>query len=80
MIHTTRRSPGNASARYVRKAINGDGYEWCEKSAADSRYNTATGTCDAADLPDDVRAVCDAYYGAFYACEWPFNERQTGGV
>jgi hypothetical protein len=80
MIRTHRRSPGKAIARFVRKSHVGPGYEWCEQSAADPRYDIATGTCDAEDLPDEVRAACDAYYGAFYACGWPGNDQQAGGV
>ncbi len=31
----------------------------------------AQGTCEAEDLPADIRQKCDEYNGAFYACEWP---------
>lgn len=71
MIREQYRVEGAAKARYVRRAIGQDFYKWCEQSAADPRYDVAQGTCEAQDLPADVRAACDAYKGMFYACEWP---------
>ena len=74
MIRTQYRKPGTAKARYVRKAIGQDFYKWCEQSAEDSRYDIAQGTCDAEDLPPDIRKKCDELEGknaGFYACEWP---------
>lgn len=71
MIRTQYRIPGTAKARYVRKAIGQDFYEWCEQSAEDLRFDIAQGTCEAEDLPPDIRQKCDEHNGAFYACEWP---------
>lgn len=71
MIRDTYRSPGSVKARYVKKHPGNDYYKWCEQSAVDARYDVAQGTCEAEDLPDDIRAKCDAYDGAHYACEWP---------
>ena len=73
MIRTQYRKPGTAKARYVRKAIGQDFYKWCEQSADDPRYDIAQGTCEAEDLPTDIRQKCDEYNGAFYACEWPLH-------
>jgi hypothetical protein len=71
MIREKYRVDGKARARYVRRAAGKDFYEWCEQSAADPRYDVAQGTCEAQDLPDEIRAACDANKGMFYACEWP---------
>jgi hypothetical protein len=65
--------PGAAKARYVRKATSQNFYEWCEQSAEKPRYDIAQGTCEAEDLPEDVRKKCDEYNGSFYACEWPLS-------
>ena len=73
MIRTQYRKPETAKARYVRKAIEQDFCKWCEQSAEDSRYDIAQGTCEAEDLPPDIRQKCDEYNGAFYACEWPLS-------
>jgi hypothetical protein len=66
------RVAGPVRKRYVRKS--GDAYRWCEQSAVNPAYDVAQGTCDAEDLPDAVRAACDAYTGVFYACEWPLPQ------
>lgn len=73
MITEAFRGKGEAKARYVRKAAGVDGvYQWCEQSADDPRYDVAQGTCDAEDLPDDIRDKCDRHTGmGTYACEWP---------
>lgn len=71
MIREQYRVEGKARARYVRRALGQDFYKWCEQSAADPRYDVAQGTCEAQDLPDEVRAACDEYKGMAYACEWP---------
>lgn len=70
MIIEKFRDCGTTGARYVRR-LREDLYAWCESSAADPRYDVAQGTCEADDLPADIRAVCDAYHGSGYACEWP---------
>ena len=70
-IRTNYRVTGPVSKRYVRKS--NDGYRWCEQSAVKPECDVAQGTCDAKDLPADVRAACDAHTGAFYACEWPLQ-------
>ena len=71
MIKDKFRRPGRTLARFVRKSAYLGCYVWCEQSAANPGRDVAQGTCDAGDLPDDIREKCDAYYGAFYACEWP---------
>lgn len=72
-ILTRYRVEGKASARYVTKSVAGDFYRWCEQSAEDPRYDVAQGTCVAEDLPEHIRARCDACRGSFYATEWPFD-------
>lgn len=42
---------------------------WCIQSN-DKRYDIEQGTCDAEDLPEEIRKQCDQYTGAFYACQW----------
>lgn len=75
MITEIFRSAGSVKARYVRKARGSDNvYQWCEQSAVDTRYDLAQGTCEASDLPDDIRKKCDEYDGCFYACEWPMED------
>lgn len=71
MIRTAYRKSGAARARFVRKSPGQDFYKWCEQSLDDPRYDVAQGTCDAHDLPPEVRACADKHQGAFYACEWP---------
>lgn len=71
-IRTNYRVPGPVSKRYVRKS--GDGCRWYEQSAVKPTYDVAQGTCDANDLPADVRATCEAHTGASYACEWPLPQ------
>lgn len=65
------RVAGKVKARYVAKSALGNCYRWCEQSAENPRYDIAQGTCDAEDLPDDVKIKCDTYDGSHYACEWP---------
>jgi hypothetical protein len=61
--------------RFVRKSlVHKDKYAWCIQRADLPAYDCARGICDAEDLPDDIRAKCDAYKGSFYACEWPVEE------
>lgn len=60
--------------RYVRKAQGTNFYEWSTKSAVDVMREVAWGTCDASDLPHDIREACDRTEGmnsVFYASEWP---------
>lgn len=71
-VFTKFRVAGPVSKRYVRKS--GDVYRWCEQSVTNPAYDVAQGMCDSEDLPDDVRAACDAYTGSFYACEWPLPQ------
>lgn len=74
MITELFRSAGSAKARYVRRSAVEGVYQWCEQSADDTRYDVAQGTCEASDLPDDIRKKCDEYDGYFYACEWPMED------
>lgn len=73
VIRTKYRVPGAVRARYIRKKIGQGWYEWCEQSADDPRYDVAQGTCDAEDVPTEIRQQCDSTppNGA-YACAWPF--------
>lgn len=72
MIVTTYGIAGKSKERYVRKdRSKEDTYVWCERNPADSRYDTAQGTCNGADLPKAIKAACEKYDGAFYACAWP---------
>lgn len=73
MIRDKYRVEGVVKARYVKRHPGNDYYVWCEQSADDPRYDIAQGTCEAEDLPDDIRKKCDEYDGYFYACEWPMN-------
>jgi len=70
MIKVKYRVEGSVKARYVRKT-EGDQYAWCEQSADNPARDVAQGTCEAGDLPEDIRKQCDEYSGAFYAAEWP---------
>lgn len=72
MIVTAYRSESNHDdgKRYVGKSARG-GYRWCIQNAVRPQFDTAQGTCDGDDLPDEIRAKCDAYGGVHYACEWP---------
>ena len=70
MIITKYRVAGNIKSRYVRKNHSTGIYEWCEQSADNLRYDIAQGTCEAEDLPEDVKKNCDEYRGAFYPVEW----------
>lgn len=71
MIRDKYRIEGEVRARYIRKHICQDWYEWCEQSATDPRYDIAQGTADAEDVPEHIRKTCDANRTAHYACEWP---------
>lgn len=71
MIVTTWRtaSTNEDGKRYVGKSVRG-GYRWCIQNAKRPQFDTAQGTCEAIDLPTDIREKCDAYDGVHYACEW----------
>lgn len=73
MIETTYRTNSKMllrGERYVKKIPGVQKYMWCVQSCNDKRYDVEQGTCDAEDLPEDVRKKCDEYTGAFYACIW----------
>ena len=72
MIVTTYRSEtaSDDGNRYVGKSARG-GYRWCIQNAKHKQFDTAQGTCDAEDLPLEIREKCDAYDGCHFACEWP---------
>lgn len=64
-------SPNKVRRRYVRAEVAFDGYRWCEVGD-DKRYDIRQGTCDTADLPDDVRRAADALRGQTFAyVDWP---------
>jgi hypothetical protein len=65
--------PGCAVERFAR-ATWPSGYAWCERDALNARYDVRQGTCDAADLPADVRERADARLShAFSYVEWPLK-------
>lgn len=73
-IETTYLAKGHATNdegdRFV-MAVFPSGYAWCLRGV-DRRYDIAQGTCDASDMPDDVRAAADRRRGhAFSYVEWP---------
>lgn len=73
-IRTKYRTSGKAKARYVRRHTCQDIYVWCEQDAENPRFDVAQGTCDAEDLPADIKQICDeAPITGFYACEWPLT-------
>lgn len=76
MIRDSYRKEGKTKARFVKKAIGQNFYKWCEQGLDDPRFDVAQGTCDADDLPPEVKARCDEYKGSFYACEWPIGENK----
>lgn len=58
--------------RFVRTVRLGAQYAWCIRDAVDRRYDVQQGTCDAGDLPVDVRKAADARYGYVPSyVEWP---------
>jgi hypothetical protein len=62
--------------RFVRAAFTNDPasacYAWCIRSNSNKRHDLQQGTCDAHDLPDDIRAAADRLSGhAFGYVEWP---------
>lgn len=71
MIRERYRVEGTARARYIRKHLCQDWYEWCEQSATDPRYDVAQGTADPEDVPEDIRIICENNKTIHYACEWP---------
>jgi hypothetical protein len=63
--------PALVEKRYVGKGLGkGSPYRWAEVGA-DRRYDIRQGTCDAEDLPEDLRRKCDMSGGFLYATEWP---------
>jgi hypothetical protein len=67
--------PKRLGDRFVRAIGNCrgvTGYAWCVRDALDKRYDVQQGTCDADDLPEDVRKAADAQrmYIPSYV-EWP---------
>lgn len=62
--------------RFVRASFAGagkpNGYRWCIRGALNLRYDIQQGTCDAEDLPAEVRERADNLLGhAFGYVEWP---------
>lgn len=58
------------TTRFVRRDAAGPGYSWCVR---DNRtgYDIRQGTCDADDLPPNVRVAADAWAGFVYGfIEW----------
>jgi hypothetical protein len=57
--------------RFVR-ADRFAGYVWCVRDKFHTNYDLLQGTCDAEDLPEDVRLAADVLLGrAFGYVEWP---------
>lgn len=60
-----------AGTRFVRATFP-SGYVWCIRSNSNKRYDLQQGTCDAHDLPHNVRAEADRLMSrAFSYVEWP---------
>jgi hypothetical protein len=56
--------------RYVRKMRGKiDTYFWVETN--EKSLTVREGMASGQELPESIRKSCDAYTGAFYACEWP---------
>lgn len=78
MIKTTYTARGDKieGKRFVRAVFTNDPafqyYAWCICSGGNKRYDLQQGTCDAHDLPADVRGAADRMLGhAFSYVEWP---------
>lgn len=75
-IRCTWQSEKNLSPRYgdLKRYVRWDahfGYVWCEKQER-ARFDYAHGTCDAADVPVEIREKADAQRGrAFSYVNWP---------
>jgi hypothetical protein len=67
-----RRKPGDRFVRAIGNCRGVTGYAWCVRDALNHRYDVQQGTCDAEDLPEDVRKAADArrMYTPSYV-EWP---------
>jgi len=77
MIVDTYRKEGRVYKRFVRRALLcNDLYQWCEQSEDNTAFDIAQGTCRGEDLPEDIKKTCDEYEGAFYACEWPLEDKE----
>ena len=64
-------APEKVTRRYVRRCCVSCGYRWCE-IGANLVYDLRQGSCEAEDLPEDVRAQADALQGAFPSyVKWP---------
>lgn len=61
--YTSDKNPRRHGDRFVRAVVPGKNYAWCVRDALDHRYDVQQGTCDAEDLPDDVRKAADKRYG-----------------
>lgn len=79
VTYTAKRyKPEEIAQRYVRRDPIGDGYTWCEQWAKNKAYDLRQGTCDASDLPDDVRAAADAQRKQYFgSVEWPLSAPQA---
>lgn len=62
--------------RFARATYRGpsepNGYRWCIRGAHNLRYDIQQGTCDANDLPAEIREAADRMLGhAFSYVAWP---------
>lgn len=48
---------------------------WCEQNAEEPQYDIAQGTCDAEDLPEQIRKACDEATHIHYAAIWPMDSK-----
>ncbi|MBN9424499.1 MAG: hypothetical protein J0I91_18810 [Candidatus Accumulibacter sp.] len=62
-------SAAAVTARYVRRSVVGDGYEFAEVGA-DSRYDIRRGDLTATEVPDALKIAADAL-----RMTWPGNVR-----
>lgn len=70
----TANDPDRPTERFVR-SCHPAGYAWCERDISNKRYDLRQGTCDASDLPAEIREAADRRLGhAFSYVPWPFQQ------
>jgi hypothetical protein len=72
MIVETYRTSGNEGNRYVRKEwIEIDLYLWWIQNKEKTNMDVAQGTCLGADLPVEIKILCDEHKTNVYTHVWP---------
>ncbi len=70
---STKYSPDAVKARYVRKPLTGEDFQFCEVGE-DRRYDLRQGIVSASEIPEGVAMNAYAMMGqAFSYVEWPFD-------